>query len=100
MKIFDPNSAGVALNVQPRYTDLAAGYNVLLTNEDNREVTDISTPVVVQLNAAEFQFQFTFATVEGQRFSIKITDNTGARIIWRGKALSTAQTTQSYKING
>lgn len=101
MKVFDPNSGSQSIIVIPRYTDYTGDYNLEIFNEDNRSVTNIinANLVVNPLSLAELELTFAFACEENQTFKLKLTDNSGLRILYRDKAFATSQVTQKYKIN-
>lgn len=101
MKLFDPNSPVQSIVIIPRYTDYTGDYNLEIFNEDNRSVTDITNAnlTINALSLVELELTFVFSCNENQSFKLKLTDNSGNRVLHRDRAFSTSQISQKYKIN-
>lgn len=105
MKIIDPNDAIIDLSITPRYYNITNNHTIEFTNESTRKFGEPSIAlrtiqdgyILYSIAASEFD---SFSPLEENiSFKIKITDDVTDKVIWRGKAFTTSQVTQNYKIN-
>ena len=99
MTIIDPNNATVTFSLITRYYNVTNNHNLVITNESTGTASTFNN-VSKSIVNKYITYVFTLATTEGDSFSYKITDATTTNIMYRGKAFSTAQVTQQYRING
>jgi hypothetical protein len=76
------NSGTVTLSVRDEETDLSQEFNILDTRYDNGYLS------------MDFSYDFK----ETGSYSLEVKDN-AAKILWRGKAIATAQDPQDFKMN-
>lgn len=97
MIVIDPNNTNHTISVIPRYYNDNNAHTFALYDEDLRTTTTISN--TYSLNEGVIDYSVSLTTSEGKSYSFKITDSVTSNVVVRGKIFSTAQTTQSYRIN-
>jgi hypothetical protein len=99
MKIFSIGSSQT-IDVTPRYESIA-DYDLEVYNEDNANTTtiDFSSLTVNSSTFPNLNITFSYTASDNQTFRLKLIDVSNNRVLWRGKAFTTSQTLQNYKIN-
>jgi len=99
MKVFNVGTSQ-QIEIIPRYNGVI-NYDLEIFNEDDRKTVllDKNDLTVNMSNFPVLRFSFNYTCKENQTFSLKLLDVNNSRILWRGKAFSTSQDTQKYKIN-
>ena len=97
MNIINPNTNPVTLSILPRRYDANVAVSILFKNEDTNKQTTIvsdnsryiSNELALDIDATVFN--------EGQRYNFEVLQ--GIDLIFRGKAIVTAQNDINYTIN-
>lgn len=103
MKIINPNTVGThTVNLVPRFDGFEDITKVDLTvyNESIRELSSVTLISYVSLNGI-YTLGFTidgYTVLENDTFDIKLIDNIGSKVLYKGKILATTQTPQDYKL--
>lgn len=97
MTVIDPNDTAQVISIIPRTLNVDNAHTFALTNEDTRITANVSNTKAI--NNAYIDYTVTIVSVEGNSYSLKITDDTTTLVVFRGKVFATAQTTQNYVIN-
>jgi len=95
MEVFLPINTQQTLTVIPRRNSPIVSLRV--SNEETGEIELFSIPTTTYDNgylSMDFAYDFT----EGGRYVLELKDNAG-KLLWRGKAISTDQEPQTYKMN-
>lgn len=92
MKVVNPNNTSHTLYIIPRTYTYAS-----LTLELYNEETKVSELVdnEFSINDGILSIGFNFDFIEGQKFQIKISEE--SNIVYRGKLIATDQNTQNFK---
>lgn len=93
MKVLLPSLSNHTITTEPRFFPSLV-LNMQLKNEATGVFTDV-IPSYVTANGVT-KFTFNLAGVEGDRYSVKMTE--GTNVVYRCKMFFTQQTPQDYKI--
>lgn len=91
MKVVNPNNTNHDIKLISRVYPVDA-LDLLLYNESTQIETSVVNTYILQDGFLYLNFDFNF--VEGDKFQIKILENTN--VIYRGKLIATAEETQTY----
>lgn len=98
MIVVSPSDSSHILDIIPRYNP-TNNVSLVLKNEDTKVSTSEELTWVDGGGFITLQ-SFTKTFIEGQRFSVKLTDSVDTdNVIWRGKLFATVQITQKYRIH-
>lgn len=98
MIVLDSDNTTHTIYIIPRTYNLENDHTITIKNDDTKVETTPSNTKSLYKGYVEYVFDLTVQ--EGNSFSYKITDDTTAEVLHRGKLFCTAQVTQNYKIHG
>lgn len=93
MKVLNPNNTNHTITLQPRFnptTDLVVEF----TNKVSKVISVLENTYTYTTGVLSINFDFT--VVESEQYLIKITES--GKVIYRGDAFCTSQSTQDYKL--
>jgi len=94
MKVFLPVSTAQELRIRPRIK--ATSVNLTLRNESTDSV--ITYPLTGTYSGGFLVLDVTHDFTEGESYEMVIKDDSD-NLMWRGKAFSTSQKPETYKLN-
>jgi len=95
MEVFLPINTQQTLTVIPRRNTPIVTLNI--SNEETG-IADIFTIPTTTYDNGYLSMDFAYDFTEGGRYVLELKDNSG-KLLWRGKAISTNQDPQTYKMN-
>ena len=95
MEVFLPITTQQTLTVIPRWNSPIV--SLRLSNEETG-IADIFTIPITTYDNGYLSMDFAYDFTEGGRYVLELKDNAG-KLLWRGKAISTDQDPQTYKMN-
>jgi len=95
MEVFLPITTQQTLTVIPRWNTPIVFLKV--SNEETG-IADIFTIPTTTYDNGYLSMDFAYDFTEGGRYVLELKDNAG-KLLWRGKAISTDQDPQTYKMN-